>query len=54
MQKHTEHTSTNTKEEFKDPYERAKYHKNRRDNWIQENGTVTKVMKTIENWWNAS
>ena len=52
--KHTEQAGTNTKEGFKDPNERAEYHKDRRDEWVQENGTVTKVMKTIEDWWNAS
>ena len=52
--KHTEQAGTNTKEGFKDPNERAEYHKDKRDEWVQENGTVTKVMKTIEDWWNAS
>jgi hypothetical protein len=48
--KHTEQANTDTKEGFKDPNERAEYHKNRRDEWVQENGTITKVMKTIEDW----
>lgn len=52
--KHTEQASTNTKEGFKDPNEIAEYHKDRRDEWVQENGSVTKIMKTIEDWWNAS
>jgi hypothetical protein len=51
--KHTEQASTNIKEGFKNPNERAEYHKVRRDEWVQENGTVTKVMKTIEDWWNV-
>ena len=32
--KHTEQASSNTKEEFKDPNERAEYHKDRRDEWV--------------------
>jgi hypothetical protein len=52
--KRTEQASTNTKERFKDPNERAEYYKDRLDEWVQENGTVTKVMKTVQDWWNAS
>jgi hypothetical protein len=52
--KHTEQAGSNTNEGFKTPIERADYHKDRRDEWVQENGTVTKVIQSVENWWNAS
>ena len=32
--KHTEQASSNTKERFKNPNERAEYHKDRRDEWV--------------------
>jgi hypothetical protein len=50
----TEQASSNTKEGFKDSNEKAEYHKDRRDEWVQENGSVTKITKIIEDWCNAS
>ena len=36
--KHIEQASNNTEKGFKDPAELANYHKERRDEWVQENG----------------
>jgi hypothetical protein len=52
--KHTDKAETDTKEGFKAPQERAEYHKDRRDEWVQENGTVTKTIKAFDDWFNAS
>ena len=46
--KHTEQASINTKEGFKNPTERAEYHRVRRDEWVQENGSITKAIKSLE------
>lgn len=40
-------------EGFKDPNERAGYHKDRRDEWVQESGTITKLEKIVGNWWDS-
>lgn len=52
--KHTEQISTNTTQGFKTPNERAVYHKNRRDEWTQENDVLLRAQKMFENWWNSS
>ena len=48
--KHVEQASNNTEKRLKDPAELANYHKERRDEWVQESGVVTRAMKTIEDW----
>jgi F-type H+-transporting ATPase subunit a len=46
--RHTQEASTSTKEGFQNPNAIAEYRKDRRDEWVQENGTVTKVLKFLE------
>ena len=50
--KQTEQRS-NEEEGFNNVTERAEFHKERRYEWIEENGTVTKIIKNIEDWCNA-
>lgn len=40
-----------TTEGFKTPIERADFHKERRAEWVEENGTVTKIAKLLEDSW---
>jgi hypothetical protein len=49
--KQTEQAQQNTAEGFKTPDERAQYHADRRSEWVQENGTVTKAVKSLQDWW---
>jgi F0F1-type ATP synthase membrane subunit a len=50
----TKEASIYTKEGFQTPNERAGYHKDRQDEWVQDNGTVTKMLKAVEDWlWKA-
>jgi hypothetical protein len=50
--KQTEQRS-NEEEGFNNLTERAEFHKKRRYEWIEENGTVTKIIKNIEDWCDA-
>ena len=51
--KHTDQAAIQSQNGFRNPTERAEFHKARRDEWVQENGTVTRVMKAAEDWWSA-
>ena len=46
---HTER-AIKVKNDFKNPTEIAEFHKNRRDEWVQENGIITKIIKKIEDF----
>ena len=43
-----------TQQGFQTPDERAAFHKIRRDEWVDENGTVTKGIKIVRDWLNNS
>jgi hypothetical protein len=39
---------------FEYPHEREAFHKARREDWIQENGLVTKSLRFLEDLWKSS
>jgi hypothetical protein len=49
----TERAATETNKGFETPNDIAKFHADRQDEWISDNGTVTFVIKTAKAWFNG-
>jgi hypothetical protein len=52
--KQTNEAGEKTIKGFEYPYEREAFHKARREEWVQENGLVTKSLKFLEDLWKSS
>ena len=44
--------SSNTEEGFQNPTEMSDFHTERRKEWVEENGFLTRILNNMENWWN--